>query len=249
MEISVAQRQVLTELKRNGPATVEALGRRMVLAPGTVRAHLNALSAAGLVEFVRTGQGPGRRRHVYHLTRAADAYFPSHSSFVLDQLVRALARDHPEWLAQFATALSQDVRDRLQASGRRGDFHGYLQEAAHLFERNGYMPELREDPGGRVGEVELHHCPFFAIASAWPGFCEIERENFAEGFPGSTVVRTAHRLRGDRTCIYAVFAPGHAGEAKLDRQVPRATPPPPQGPRADETGHRPGVGRADQPET
>jgi DNA-binding HxlR family transcriptional regulator len=101
-------------LNREGSATIPALADEAELNVETVRHHLQALTAEGLVERQGTRRsGPGRPEVVYSLTRAAETLFPRREGQILRELVVHLMSTGNE-------ALLQEFFDSYIAE-RRGD--------------------------------------------------------------------------------------------------------------------------------
>jgi DeoR family suf operon transcriptional repressor len=81
------RRQLLEVLKRRGEARAEELAEALGVTVSAARQHLAALQASQLVAYRELKGTPGRPKHVYHLTPAAEELFPkSYDEFATDLL-------------------------------------------------------------------------------------------------------------------------------------------------------------------
>ena len=159
--------QLVTVLRATGGGLdVRDLAEEAGLHVNTVRAHLNVLAEAGLVESEPEERDrPGRPRHVYHATPTAD-----------DALGGGSYRFLAEVLAGY---LASAVEDPKRASEQAGEAWGhYMVEGPEPFRRVapedgvdrlmellaelGFAPEL--EPDAADPRVLLRRCPFLDVA-------------------------------------------------------------------------------------
>ena len=76
MPEATTRRTILQALKKQGELRVEELAELLDVTPSAVRQQLAGMMADGLVDYRERKGGPGRPRHLYHLTPAAEALFP-----------------------------------------------------------------------------------------------------------------------------------------------------------------------------
>lgn len=203
------QRRVLELLKLRGPSTLGELVDAVDLARETLREHLNALAARGLVRRAgRRREGPGRPENVYALDEAGEALFPRREGEVLRQLaVHLLEGDAPEALASFfrrrVAAMGEEALGRVEElEGRER-----LEAVADLLSEEGFMARVAEGDDGRPRLV-LHHCPLQELVEATRLPCRAELSWVGEAL-GAPLERESWMPEGDRTCSYAVGgAPG-----------------------------------------
>jgi len=207
------QRSLLAALKRKGQATVSDLGSIFDLSTGTLREHLNALAALGLLE--RTGtrrEGPGRPEIVYGLTKRGDALFPQGESELLAEFVRHLLETGREdVLEQFFEAR---VAARRQEAERRieGLEGAALQEeVVQIFSEAGFLAELDGDAEGHP-VIRLCHCPLRAVVDETNLPCRSEIR-LLEDLVGGRLERIEHIPDGDSACSYRLLP----AESPLDR--------------------------------
>lgn len=211
--LTPARKEVVLAIKLLGDPTVEQLAAHLKLSVSTLRAHLLSLEAARLIAHRAEGQGPGRRRHRYHLTDGGEGLFPNENSGLVSVLTQMLLRSAPAELERFF-----EMAGDRRAADIRAMSSGQTPEAAlgHLgaaFDATGYMARVEGD--ATSGRMELHHCPFLGLAREWPGFCELELRKLEDSIPGSTVSRDAFRFAGDRLCGYRFVYPSGTDGAGL----------------------------------
>lgn len=198
--LTPARKEVVLAIKMLGDPTVEQLAERLNLSVSTLRAHLLSLEAARLIAHRAEGQGPGRRRHRYHLTDAGEDLFPNQSSGLAPALTMLLLRAAPRELEAFFEAAGDQRAAEVRAISTGQPPRAALANLGAAFDATGYMAHV--DGDDETGRMELHHCPFLGVARAWPGFCELERRKLADSIPGSTVTRAEFRFAGARICTY-----------------------------------------------
>ncbi len=194
-----SRRLLLHALKRLGAATQREAAADLGLARETVREHLNALGADGLVERSGTRRGgPGRPEIVYRLTRRAEALFPRRDGEVLGELTAfLLARGGEaalrEFYAQRSAARLAAARARLAGlSGRRR-----LAEVARILSDEGYMADVVD------GALRLAHCPIASVVGVTRLPCRAEQA-LVEGLLGRKLRRTDYLPEGGMSCSYRI---------------------------------------------
>jgi predicted ArsR family transcriptional regulator len=212
--IGDTQRAILEALKRRGRLTLADLGSDVRLTAGTLREHLNALAAHGLVRRVgRRQAGRGRPEVVYGLTEDGDALFPQREGELLAELVRhLLASGDQEILRAFFDARVGARRDaaltRLQ--GLTGEAR--LREVAAILREEGFMPELDRSPASGRAIIRLCHCPLTDVVAVTRLPCRAELELVGEMI-GAPLERISYMPEGAHTCSYAVREAVNGGSA------------------------------------
>jgi len=192
-----SRRRLLDALKRLGTATLREAAGDLGLSRETVREHLNALGADGLV--ARAGSrraGPGRPEILYRLTARAEALFPQREGEVLAELAAyLLARGEQASLRRFfeerATRRLGTARERL--SGLRG--RKRLDEVARILSEEGYMARAVG------GTLRLAHCPLRGAVSVTRLPCRAELA-MVESLLGRRLKRTDYLPDGGLSCSY-----------------------------------------------
>ena len=209
--LSDAKRRLIERLRLTDTATAPELAAEFGLTDTAVRQHLEALEHAGLVaRRPVASSGPGRPPTHWHLTPAADTYFPDrHSELTVELLVAV--RDAFGEAGLDAVVAARTERQRAAYRATIGDPASLpvavrVERLAALRTAEGYLAEVRTDPSGEVVLIE-HHCPICSAAEACAGLCRGELELFSEVLGSDvSVERTAHRLADGTRCMYCITA-------------------------------------------
>ena len=194
------KREVLGLLKVRGGATLVEVAEHLAITRQGALRHLEALESAGLVETTAAPEArPGRPRHRYTLTPAADATFPAAHRELAQDLVRFLERDALDRFFEARTArIEAGYRSRMHG----GDVRARAEELARLATENGHMAEVVETPGGGIA-IRQCHCPIGDVAMESRTPCRHEQEMYGR-LLGAEVVRSASIPDSDPACMYEV---------------------------------------------
>jgi DeoR family suf operon transcriptional repressor len=197
------RRQLLEVLKRRGEARADELAEALSVTVSAARQHLAALQAASLVAYREVKGTPGRPKHVYHLTAAAEELFPkSYDEFATD-LLEFVGEEAPELLARMFEKRRQArlgrTRDRLAGKS----FDDRLNEIAAILDEDGYLTAVeRLDDGSYV--LQEHNCAILGVARRSQIPCTSEIDFLRDALPDATVERVAHMLGGQHRCAYRI---------------------------------------------
>jgi len=213
--LGASQRALLEALKRRGESTLAELEGSLDLAAETVRSHLQALVAQGLVE--RSGllrSGPGRPRIRYRLSEAGDALFPRRDRELLRELAEYLIdTGRGALLEQFFTDRLRRKRAEAEARLAGVPEADRLEAVAKLLSEEGFLAEVVTDAAGR--HLRLAHCPLRELVEVSHLPCRAELALVGE-LVGRPLLRESFIPDGAPSCTYAL------GPAKPPR--PRSTP-------------------------
>ena len=163
--LAPTRRSILLLLKKAGSARAEELADSLGLTVSALRQHLSALAADGLVGHEQVRSGPGRPKHLFHLTPAAEGYFPKLHAELTNELLAYVEAEDPELLERIFTRRRQrrieGARDRL--AGR--DLRARVEELTAILDEDGYLADWVEVGEGRYRIVE-HNCAIFTVAHA-----------------------------------------------------------------------------------
>lgn len=203
-----SQRELLLEVKRRGEATLGDLAQGFELATETLREHLNALTARGLVERVgRRRDGPGRPAIVYGLSDAGEALFPQREGPLLRELTEHLTESGREdVLEEFFER--RIARQREEAERRLEGLEGEerIREVARILSDEGFMAEVEADEDG-VARLRLCHCPLKEMVAVSRLPCRAEI-GYIEDLLGRSLRRTEYMPDGDHSCSYRAASAG-----------------------------------------
>lgn len=202
------RRDLLTELRRGGPAAPDQLAARLGASRTGVVQQLRALEAAALVSRQTVRHGVGRPRHVYDVTAAAQDLFPASYDALAAGLVAALesvggdalvARVFETRREQLADRLRMKLSERLPSGAPLSD---RVRELAVIQDEHGYLSRMELGEDGSVRLLE-HNCAIYQVANGTPAACEAELALFRDVLDAD-VVRETHIASGDRCCTYRI---------------------------------------------
>lgn len=186
-------------LKQRGEANAVELATSLFVTVSAIRQHLGRLTGEGLIAYREVGQGPGRRRRLYHLTPAAESLFPNGYEELLTRLMSFVLREDPVLLERFSDEEMQWRFERARRGASAPTFDGQVEAVVQTFTRDAFLPEL---DGQKGDELQFQHCPVLAAARLYPRLCAAELEFIQQLVPGGTVDRVAWRLDGAGVCAY-----------------------------------------------
>ncbi|MCP4328614.1 MAG: transcriptional regulator [Alphaproteobacteria bacterium] len=203
------RRQIIELLKRDGAQDAAALASELGVSAMAVRQHLYALAAEGVVASTADPNGVGRPAKQWHLTPAADVFFPHGYAELTAELLSSMA--HAFGQSGLDKIIDIRLRDQIDAyRDRMAKDRTVARRVRRLVEiRNaeGYMAAAMKDGDGFL--LVENHCPICAAARACTGLCKAELELFETVLgDGVTVERTDHILAGARRCAYRITKAG-----------------------------------------
>jgi len=200
------RRNILEILKRDGPSDAAAMAELLGITAMAVRQHLYALVNEGLVDATSEPSGVGRPVKKWHLTEAADQFFPQGYAELTAGLMGAL-RDvfGAQGLDRIIEARTREQISAYRARMAKADtLDARLQVLAEIRNEEGYMAEARPYADGGYLLVE-NHCPICVAAASCTGLCASELDLFRAVLGDDVAVeRTEHILAGARRCAYRV---------------------------------------------
>jgi DeoR family transcriptional regulator, suf operon transcriptional repressor len=207
--LPASRREILIALRKRGEAGVGDLAAALGITVSGVRQHLAGLTAAGLVGHQAVKGGPGRPRHVYHLSVAAEALFPKYYSEITNELLSYVEDEDPAVLERiFERRRRRRVENALaRLEGRR--FPAKVAELARILDEDGYLADFEALPDGRFFITE-HNCAVLGVARRWGLACSTEIEFLREALPEARIERVAHMMAGAHVCRYAIEPPRRA---------------------------------------
>lgn len=191
---------VLHTIKSSPNITVEALATAADVSPVTVRHHLNALQADGLIESESVRRKVGRPYYVYSLTERGQEQFPKRyvrlTSRLLDELKDRLPQ--AEMNSIFVSVVDAILEER------RGEF-----EHLSFEKRMDYLVDLLADEGflSTWEETETgyklveYSCPYMSIGGDHTEVCTLD-SRLIMGVLQLPVRQQSCMLDGDACCEF-----------------------------------------------
>lgn len=197
------RRALLLTLKKQGEVAAAELAEALGITVSAVRQHLAALEGDGLLEHREERNGPGRPRHRYRLTAAAEPLFPKAYGKLTTELLSYVEDEDRALLDRVF-----DRRCRARVEQARARIAGrplpeQVAELARILDEDGYLATA-EPLGGGAWRIVEHNCAILQVAGRYGQACGAELEFIRAVLPGATVERVAHLLAGAHVCAYEV---------------------------------------------
>jgi DeoR family suf operon transcriptional repressor len=197
------RRQLLEVLKRRGEARAEELADALDVTVSAARQHLAALQGAGLVAHREVKGAPGRPKHVYHVTPAAEELFPKAYDQFAAELVEFVGDEAPELLPRLFDQRRASRLERTRGRLEGKPFEARVRELAAILDEDGYLTAVEElDDGAFV--LQEHNCAILGVAQLTQAPCAAEIDFLREALPDASVERVAHMLGGQHRCAYRI---------------------------------------------
>lgn len=214
-------------LKKRGEARAEELAAAVGVTVSAMRQHLTSLAADGLVGHRVVRSGPGRPKHFYFLSEAAEARFPKTYDELTNELLDYVSDESPELLER----VFERRRERrvAGASARLAglDFAEAVAELARILDEDGYLAEVvavEGEPG--VWRIVEHNCAILGVAARYGQACTSELDFIRTVLPDAEIERVAHMMAGARQCAYELRprqpAPAATATAAAAKPRPRS---------------------------
>lgn len=207
--LPATRRAILFALKKRGEAGVQELAAGLGITVSAVRQHLAGLAAAGFVAHRRAKAGPGRPRHVYRLSGAAEGLFPRRYGELANELLSYVEDEDPEVLERI---FERRRRRRVQGAIARLEGKGFadrVAELARILDEDGYLADFEALPDGSFRITE-HNCAVLGVARRWGLACTTEIDFLREALPDARIERVAHMIAGGHVCRYEVTPTANA---------------------------------------
>jgi predicted ArsR family transcriptional regulator len=198
---------VLDLVKRDGPIAAEKLAEKLGITAMAVRQHLAGLEIEGLAAHEARPAARGRPAKYWRATDKASTHFPdSHAQLVLDligQMQKTFGDKGMDALLKLRTIdQTNTYRDAL---GNAETLKARLEALAVIRSKEGYMAEVRREPGADAFLFVENHCPICAAARLCTGLCREELALFHKVLGRDVKVeRISHILAGAGRCAYRV---------------------------------------------
>lgn len=197
------RREILVSLKRRGEARAEELAGDLGITASAVRQHLGGLVMLGFVSHSERKGGPGRPKHVYHLTDSAEGLFPKTYSELTNEVLSIVADEDPGLVDRVFERRRDRRIDGARARLDGRDFAGRVAELAAILDEDGYLAEWEALGDGRFRITE-HNCAVLGVAQRYGQACSSEIEFLRAVLPDASVERVAHMIAGEHRCAYLI---------------------------------------------
>ncbi|MBI3243827.1 MAG: ArsR family transcriptional regulator [Chloroflexi bacterium] len=193
---------ILNMLRRRGPLSVNDLADVTGVTPVSVRHHLSALQAEGLITATESHSSVGRPKLMYSLTQAAVERFPTKYLRFTDRLLDELKTALPSLMIEkIFEAMAYDI-----ASGHASRLEGKtldekLTLLAEILGEEGFMAEWNKV--GEAYQLTEYNCPYFMIGQRHPEVCTIDQTLISKML-SRPVAKSTCLLNGDQRCVFVI---------------------------------------------
>src|SRR4051812_32217200 len=203
MAAMAGRRGILMALKKQGHMRAEDLATQLGITTSAVRQHLNGLLNDGLVAFEEVRGAPGRPKHVYALTPAAEDMFPKTYSDLTNELLDYAGSTQPGLVDDLFEMRRQRRADNARARLDGKSFDDRVAELARILDEDGYLADAERLDDGTWLLVE-HNCAILGVATRFGQACSSEIGFLRDVMPDAGIERTHHMIGGAHMCAYAV---------------------------------------------
>jgi DeoR family transcriptional regulator, suf operon transcriptional repressor len=197
------RRAILMTLKKQGEARAEELAALLDITPSAVRQQLTGLVGDGLIGYRELRVGPGRPKHVYHLTPAADGLFPKTYSELTNELLDYVGTVKPGMVDEL---FEMRRRRRVEGAAARlagKSFDERVCELTKILDEDGYLADYERQDDGTWRIVE-HNCAILGVAAKYGQACSSEIGFLREALPEADIERVHHMMAGAHMCAYEI---------------------------------------------
>jgi predicted ArsR family transcriptional regulator len=204
----VLRNEILTRLRRDGPASPDQIAAAIGASRTGVLQQLRALEETNFVSRTTVRHGVGRPRHVYDVTPDAQELFPSNYDGLAAGLLAAIgAVGGDALIEQVFQARRRQIGDRVRRQlderiGADAPLGERVRALAVLQDELGYLADAVVDGDGTI-RLREHNCAILEVARGQRSACDAELDLFRDVLDAD-VVRETHIASGDRCCSYRI---------------------------------------------
>ena len=202
--LPATRRSLLLAIKKRGEVGAEELADSLGITASAVRQHLAGLCTDGLVAHREMRNGPGRPKHRYHLTPAAEGLFPKAYGDLTNELLEYVEEADPEMLERVFARRRQRRIDGARARLAGLPFDEKVRELGRILDEDGYLADVVPAEDGTGYRVVEHNCAIFNVARKYGMACSSELDFIRAALPDADVERVKHMMAGAYVCAYEV---------------------------------------------
>jgi predicted ArsR family transcriptional regulator len=194
--------RVLYALRGFGGGTANRVAKTLKISIPAARRHLMDLEADGLLESkVYRQAGRGRPQHVFKVSQAGEAHFPTRYAQLCTDILEHIERLYGSGavlsvLDSRNTVLLEQWQPRIQ-----GSLEARLQSLCQILNELGYQASLETHSSGWV--LVQSNCPNLDVARAFDAMCSSESVLYQQ-LLNTTVTREVRVLEGSSACRYVI---------------------------------------------
>jgi predicted ArsR family transcriptional regulator len=200
--MSTTREQILRHIRVNVQANIAELAEVLGVSPVSVRHHVSALQADGLVRSVEVRHGVGRPHLAYSLTDAAQERFPAKylqfSERLLDEMKSSLP---PQAIEAIFTRMAEGMVAEYAAKMRGRSLEEKMELLVELLGAEGFMAKWNR--AGETIQLTEYNCPYVRIGQRHPEICTIDQAVIRQVLDAD-VEKTNCVLNGAERCVFVI---------------------------------------------
>lgn len=200
--MSSTREQILRQIKAANQATIAELADRLGISAVSVRHHISALQAEGLVKSVEVRRGVGRPHLAYSLTDAAQERFPARYLQLSERLLGELkATLPPETIEAIFTRMAEGVVAEHSQKMQGKSLEAKMELLVQLLGAEGFMAKWNR--AGETIHLTEYNCPYVRIGQRHPEICTIDQTVIRQVLDAD-VEKTTCVLDGAEHCVFVI---------------------------------------------
>lgn len=193
---------ILHTIKSSQHANVEGLAQVAEVSPVTVRHHLNALQADGLIESSSIRRKVGRPYYIYNLSEKGHELFPKRYVRLTSRLLDELKTRLPEDVVQDVfESVVMSVVDEHKGEYEHLGFEDKLDYLVDLLADEGFLASWEAEDGGYT--LREYSCPYISVGRDHDEICTIDKELIVNVLQ-MPVIQNRCMLEGDDCCQFSI---------------------------------------------
>lgn len=194
---------ILHALKSSAQSNIESLAEAADVSPVTVRHHLNALQAEGLIEVESVRRKVGRPFYVYTLSEKGNELFPQKYFSLTNRLLEELKdRLPPETINEIFIGLVQRIIEEHSGEFERLSLEERLNYVVNLLATEGFLARWEKRDDGRYQIIE-YSCPYISMGQQHSEVCTLDKQLMVTVL-GTAVEQHSCMLHGDECCQFTL---------------------------------------------
>lgn len=196
------RRAIIDTLNNMGRATVSELAGNVGVKAVTIRHHLNALQADGLINVEEKRQSVGRPVHIYSLSEKAQGLFPQKYHVLVRRLLDQIKDQLPiRTVEVLIDALADELADEVREDFESLPFEERMTRLIDVLADEGFLAKWQHTDEG-IQLIE-YHCPYYHLGQQHPEICQIDQA-LIQAALNTPVEKEACILAGDHVCTFLV---------------------------------------------
>lgn len=194
---------ILHALKASAQSNIDSLAEAADISPVTVRHHLNALQAEGLIEVESVRRKVGRPYYIYNLSEKGHELFPQKYFSLTNRLLEELKERLP---ADTVNEIFISLVERILEE-RAGEFEGLpfeerLNYVINLLGKEGFLARWEKMADGHYQIIE-YSCPYISMGQQHAEVCTLDKQLMITVL-GTAVEQQSCMLQGDDCCQFTL---------------------------------------------